>query len=953
VNMALSVNEAQIAAQLDAVLGRDPQARVVAMRSASKLAWPSMLRRRDRRFALRWCESRLALREALDSLEEGAAHAGDGAPDGLVLLTPLSEQEVPADIVARLARGRVFQPQGWEIVRQLFGAQGTDARLGAHDWMPQVLVELAQQGPYVPVASGFLDADTAWREVLARCLSLDSARPDACALLAWTLRPDADVLLARLNERARRDTLSWLVSHAGSSGELTVRCIGAGRTGDAVALALACAVVFAPQGEGRHELATAAVRLERYVGDQPLGIEAARRWSQDARQLVQTQPLEALRGALDRADVLLADLRVADLAHYSDLLPLGLEQRLSRYAQALEVHLTQPGESTMAEVEDAAKAVLLHHLASTQALRSERVRMSRRLARWWGRPGASASAGSADLDSQAAQHNDDGAFVDWARARLLGGDELASLSQAYAQLRAAVQARREQAARSFSMALSQSVQSARTPGARSVPVEQALERVVVPLAQTQAVLLLVVDGLSVAIFRELFERCERHGWNELIRQDAERPAYGLAVLPTVTSVSRASLLAGCITSGGQSSEKLAFANHAGLAGLGSNQLKPRLFHKADLIDDGHLALEVRTAIGDNSQKVVGVVYNAVDDHLSGPEQLHQRWDLQELRLLLPVLREAQMARRVVVVTADHGHVLEDGSRQVGTAQGGTAVNADATSDRWRSGSMAEVAEEVALSGHRVHTPDGQNSAVLLWSETARYTGRKNGYHGGAAPAEVVVPMSVFAPFGVEVPGWKPAPPQQPEWWDLPGVALPAPQATAAAKAGARRPHKTTPKAPTKASQTTTSAPSLFTEDEAPVPPAAAPAPALAPAAAPPTDWVSDLLASAVFASQRQLAARMQMPEDQLRRLLKELDERGGKLGKAALAQRLGLAEMRLAGVLSAARRLLNVDQAAVLVVDEAAGVVELNRELLAVQFSISIAISTAIPSAALKAGAKT
>jgi hypothetical protein len=260
---------------------------------------------------------------------------------------------------------------------------------------------------------------------------------------------------------------------------------------------------------------------------------------------------------------------------------------------------------------------------------------------------------------------------------------------------------------------------------------------------------------------------------------------------------------------------------------------------------------------------------------------------------------------------------------------------------------------VALSGYCVHISDGQNSAVLLWSETARYTGRKNGYHGGAAPAEVVVPMSVFAPFGVEVPGWKPAPPQQPEWWDLPGVALPAPQATAAAKAGARRPHKTTPKAPTKASQTTTSAPSLFTEDEAPVPPAAAPAPALAPAAAPPTDWVSDLLASAVFASQRQLAARMQMPEDQLRRLLKELDERGGKLGKAALAQRLGLAEMRLAGVLSAARRLLNVDQAAVLVVDEAAGVVELNRELLAVQFSISIAISTAIPSAALKAGAKT
>ena len=257
---------------------------------------------------------------------------------------------------------------------------------------------------------------------------------------------------------------------------------------------------------------------------------------------------------------------------------------------------------------------------------------------------------------------------------------------------------------------------------------------------------------------------------------------------------------------------------------------------------------MRTAIGDHNLKVVGVVYNAVDDHLSGPEQLHQRWDLQELRLLLPVLREAQMARRVVVVTADHGHVLEDGSRQVGAAQGVTAVSADARSDRWRAGSMAEVAEEVALCGHRVHPPDGQNSAVLLWSETARYTGRKNGYHGGAAPAEVVVPMSVFAPSGVEVPGWKPAPPQQPEWWDLPGALLPVAEAPVAVKTPSRRTHKAAPK--------TTSAPSLFTEDEAPVPQAAAPQPA-GPAV---PDWISELLASAVYASQRQLAARMQMPE---------------------------------------------------------------------------------------------
>jgi hypothetical protein len=123
---------------------------------------------------------------------------------------------------------------------------------------------------------------------------------------------------------------------------------------------------------------------------------------------------------------------------------------------------------------------------------------------------------------------------------------------------------------------------------------------------------------------------------------------------------------------------------------------------------------------------------------------------------------------------------------------------------------------------------------------------------------------------------------------------------------------------------------LFPAEEVPLP-VPAPQPV---AAAAPADWVSDLLASSIYASQRQLAARVALPDEQMRRILKGLDERGGKLGKAVLAQRLAVPEMRLAGVLSVARRLLNVDQAAVLTVDESAGLIELNRELLMLQFQI-------------------
>jgi hypothetical protein len=72
----------------------------------------------------------------------------------------------------------------------------------------------------------------------------------------------------------------------------------------------------------------------------------------------------------------------------------------------------------------------------------------------------------------------------------------------------------------------------------------------------------------------------------------------------------------------------------------------------------------------------------------------------------------------------------------------------------------------------------------------------------------------------------------------------------------------------------------------------------------------------------------------MRLLLEALSERGGKLSRAALANWLSLAEVRMGGLLSAVRRMLNVDQAPVLTVDEAAGSVELNLTLLRQQFRL-------------------
>jgi hypothetical protein len=892
----MSLSTPQIAAQLERVLTSDPSTVALAIRANVRQPWPETMSQRGRQFSLCWCESSLAIREALCDMERQ-----DPALAGLVVITPLATHEIAEDIAARLARARVFQPEGWDIVRQLFQAKETDARLGRYAWMPQSLIDGAAQGPYPPVSNGFLGLETAWQEVLQRFLRIPTARPDAISLLTWSMTAEAKATLDQLPAAARTDVMRWLGETAGSAGEMVLGCVEAGRTADALALGLVCSAVFAPEGEGQAALGQAAIRLERFVNDKHIGVSEGRAWARAAEQMIRGVGLEAARAALDRADTLLRDLRVAEFANLSDLLPAALDQRLEDFARALLAHVAEPTEASLAQVELQADRVLRHAMIAAQLPRAERVEMARRLSRCL----LTAPRSAASLQNAVTWQSDEGAFVDWARFRLLGGDEIPELSQAYSACREALIARRNKFAKAFAQALAEWNANKPAVGGRVVPVESVLERVLAPIAAAHPTLLLVMDGLSISIFRELFARSVSHGWAEMVPSDIGQPLVGVAALPTVTEVSRTSLLCGRLTLGAAAQEKAGFASHAGLLAHSRAGAPPRLFHKGDLAVATNLAPDVRATIADPHQRVIGVVYNAVDDHLSGPDQLHQRWTLEDLRLLLPLLREAREARRVVVITADHGHLLEDGTTQL----------AGGESDRWRPGTDGRTPDEVTMSGGRVVTSDGSNTVVCLWGESTRYRGRKNGYHGGLSPQEVTVPLSVMVPLGMNLPGWTLAPPAQPEWWELPPIVKLKEAKPAIAPAG--RPAGR--KASVQAVQ-----PQLF--DATDLPPA--------PATAGP-DWISALLGGVIYASQRQLAARVALPDERMRLLLTALSERGGKLSRAALAQRLSLPEIRLGGMLSAVRRMLNVDQAPVLVVDEAAGTVELNIALLQQQFRVA------------------
>jgi hypothetical protein len=62
--------------------------------------------------------------------------------------------------------------------------------------------------------------------------------------------------------------------------------------------------------------------------------------------------------------------------------------------------------------------------------------------------------------------------------------------------------------------------------------------------------------------------------------------------------------------------------------------------------------------------------------------------------------------------------------------------------------------------------------------------------------------------------------------------------------------------------------------------------------------------------------------------------RGGATLKLTIAQQLGYPELRIAGIIAAMRRVLNVDGYAVLDVEEPSGTIRLNLNLLKLQFGL-------------------
>jgi hypothetical protein len=826
---------------------------------------------------------------------------------------------------------------------------------------------------------------------------------DATSVWTWSTRSDAALRIAELRGIAgdplTTATLAWLAARTGAAEKAVLRLAENGRIADAVPLGVVLGLLTeaaAPSGarpasarddvDGGDAVRNARdglVRLEVPLGGALPSAPVVRAWATDARAVTAAMlHTPALRGQavalLDRADRLLQQVHGEPLAVASDLLPNGLSARLGELARALgDAVAFRPGDDpdlplvaarTLEPVEKAWAATGAHALAAED----ERVAAFRggvRLARWLAAPGAAASgvSSSEGFAVLLVRHRDHDAWVDAAFAAAARGVGETSLGNALQAVLVAARARRDTHDRAFAAALARHTSAdSRLSEPGLLHIEDVLAGHVLPLTGAAPVLLVVLDGMSLAAAIDVVEDATGapRRWQEVVPVDSGRRVVAVTTLPTSTLGSRTSLLCGELRVGGQVVERDGLTDLARAYGIDGVSL----YHRRPL-EETRLGMAVSDDVADaiadvENRGLVACVLNTIDDALDRADPGGTTWTVDAVRHLRPLLRQAWQAGRCVVLTSDHGHVID---RRDGISRSREhVINA-----RARAASPVEcggaAADEVYVAGRRVLVADRR--AVLAVNERLRYGTRRAGYHGGAAPAEVVVPVIMLVPgdavpTGAGGPRLRLAPSQEPPWWNDPDprpvsvpLAFDSSELTSSelTSSEARRPSPAAP-ATTPAPTPTAMLP-LFDsdadegEDEtgASVSDQRLRTPTGSSSRPDERDRTSDagqvsegervadgVLASAAFRSQERMTrGRGTLDRSQLRALLTALiDAPGHRLTEQRTAAALGDHPLSVRRAVMSATRLLNVEGYPVLSLDADGTTTVLDVELLVEQFGV-------------------
>lgn len=855
---------------------------------------------------VRPCVSSLAVLEALQER---------GANTWLVIVTDRPDEDLGAAVLAHFIGARVRSIDPWQSAWLTFGAHGVDRSLAhlPHDRaIAEGLMALHhnhdQDGGAVPwpaAPGGILTRDHAMSAVARQWLGLASGTVDGLEVLRWTTTSDAMARVAELRSLAgdtlANAVLAWLAERTGPSAAVVSAYLREARAQELVPLGVVVHLLRDVEQRGDAAASPAATAilgrvtlnappdLRRLAVADSLGglcslvvhdlLANHDTWA-DGQRIVQT------------ADQLLRGADGGTMAVFSEVLPSGLSARLDAFGASLREQNLPLAEENWAAV--GSHALVLHAPQKTPDGRLAPCLAALRLARWLALPEQGTDGSFVSL---ARRQNHRDSWVDSAIQDAARGVPEGELAMALRQVSEQARDRRhlhdvEFAERLVAATSAEEGLHGAFPGTgdQVLPLERVVADVVIPVAKLQPTLLLVLDGLSTRVADELVDEviARPDAWGEYLLPGYQRRATAVSVLPSITEVSRTSLLCGRLKAGNQDIERREHPSFVQSMGGGST----RIFHKKDLdtSEDGYeLAHGVAEAVRDtHGARLVTCVLNTIDDALDRSDPGGMDWTSNDVRHLRPLLNAAAQAGRAVIVTSDHGHIVErrQGHQLPGiTSEGG----------RVRSVGPEAGEGEVYISGSRV--VDGPK--ILAVSETLRYGPLKAGYHGGAAPAEVIVPVIVLGAGTAPSDDYLPAPSQRPLWWD---AALPAPVA--------RLVEQVQPPAAT-----------LFEPE---------PDPQSSPAR---SALGAAVVGSQTFASQKQVAGRVRVPDSSLAHLLDQLAEMPSHRAPAAVAaQILGVPTHSFMGAFAQVQKLMNVEGYPVIRNDS--GTVVLDIALLKEQFGV-------------------
>lgn len=853
-----------------------------------------------------------------------------------VLLTDLDSDDLGTGILSLVFRRKILDMEPWGLIAECFGAQRLDPRLEAETWAGPALIDAMPAGGWPRLVGTVLQRDVALRYLLVERLGLArlGVGPDdvdAPTLLRWSARRATQEPLARLSDGERAGLLDWIGSEFGPAARVLSVLIKTGHGDDALPLGLVCASLWSADDP---DSLRAQGRVDQYLGAAHLETAVIQSYAKVATQAVaellhsaQGQSAEAIAArqlghkVLDRAEELLLGFAASAAARHSDTLRSGFEHRLGTVAFHLNAaQAADPAglDAAVVAADAAVEHLASHHLATTYQHRVDRARMALRLVRWLATTPALPSGVAEGID----QHITQGAWVDIALDHVWTGEDAhGELARVYRAVHDRVSERRRQLDRAFADQLATWTATAGASG-DMLTVEALLARVVAPAVRDggRPVLLVVIDGMTASIAADLVEDVTSSGWVEFDplggkphSQNAGRRRGAMAALPTVTSVSRTSLLTGDLRSGDQATERVVFDNHPLWRGRPA-----RLFHKGTMFGDaGEVLHEDLVQALSDAETLVGVVINTVDDALDhGRESADAGWRITNLGPLRTLLDHARYHGRAVIVTSDHGHVLD---------RNGSLLPAETpVSGRHRTDMAPPREGEVELAGPRV-VADNER-VVALWDPRLRYLPRRAGYHGGASLAEVTVPVLALLPLGAaSPPGWRVLGPQQPSWWSATaGDRAEAPSPVPAAAPVPVRPAKKSNKSAFPSDI------AMFELPEQSGPDASTGASAPASGSA---SLVERVLASEMFAAQHGLTPR-KVPLAKIRGALTALVEANGVLPAAMVAERAGEQPARATGFVITLQRIFNVDNFPVLSLTDDGRTVRLDSPLLRQQFGL-------------------